>query len=54
MLTWNKEELPHQWKESVVVYLFSKRVIKLTAVIIEAYHYCQFHTKFYVTFFSVG
>jgi hypothetical protein len=47
-LIWNKEELPHQWKESVVV-PFTKRVIKLTVVIIEAYHCCQLHSKFYLT-----
>jgi hypothetical protein len=36
MLIWNKEELPHQWKESIVIaYLFTERVIKLTVVIIE-------------------
>jgi hypothetical protein len=37
MLIWNKEELPHQWKESIVVPIH-KKGIKLTAVIIEAYH----------------
>jgi hypothetical protein len=42
-LIWNKEEL---W------YLFTKRVIKLTAVIIEAYHCCQLHTKCCQIFFS--
>jgi hypothetical protein len=52
-LIWNKEEFPHQWKESIVVPI-QKRVIKLTAVIIEAYHCCQLHTKFYQTFFSIG
>jgi hypothetical protein len=31
-----------------------KRVTNLTAVIIEAYHCCQLHTKFYQTFFSLG
>jgi hypothetical protein len=45
-LFWNKEELPHQWKESVV--------IKLTVVTIETYHCCQLRTKFYQTFFSLG
>jgi hypothetical protein len=52
-LVWNKQELPHEWKESIS-YIFTKRVIKLTAVIIEIYHSCQLHTKFYPTFFSVG
>jgi hypothetical protein len=47
-LIWNKEELPHQWRKS------TRRVIKLTIVIIEAYHSCQLHTKFYETFFSLG
>jgi hypothetical protein len=36
---WNKEELPHQWKESIVN-LFTKRVMKLTVVIIKQYHCC--------------
>jgi hypothetical protein len=52
-LIWNKEYLPHQGKESVV-YLLTKRVIKLTVVIIEACHCCQLHTKFYQTFFYLG
>jgi hypothetical protein len=51
-LIWNKE-LPYQWKESTG-YLFTKRVIKLTVVIIEAYHCCQLHTKLYQTFFLLG
>jgi hypothetical protein len=42
-LIWNKEELPHQWKESTVIH-FIKKVTKLTVVIIEAYHYCR-HTN---------
>jgi hypothetical protein len=44
-----KEELPHQWKESVVVPIH-KRAIKLTVVIIKAYNFCQLHMKFYHTF----
>jgi hypothetical protein len=47
-----KEELPHQWKESIVVPVH-KNVIKLAVVIIEAYHCSQHHTKFYQTFFSL-
>jgi hypothetical protein len=43
-LIWNKEELPHQWKESIVAPI-QKRATKLTVVIIEAYHCCQLHTK---------
>jgi hypothetical protein len=31
-----------------------KRVIKLTVVIIEAYHCCQLHATFYPTFLSLG
>jgi hypothetical protein len=49
-LMWNKKELPHQRTQSTVVPT-NKSVIKLTVVIIEAYHYCQFHTKVYPTFF---
>jgi hypothetical protein len=52
-LIWNKEELPHQWKESIVLPIH-KKVIKLTVVIIEAYQFCQLYTKFYQTFFSLG
>jgi hypothetical protein len=52
-LIWNKEELFHQWKVSVV-YLFTKKLLKVTVVIIEAYHCCQLHTEFYPTFFSTG
>jgi hypothetical protein len=33
------------------LYLFTKRMMKLTAVNIEANHCCQLHTKFYLTFF---
>jgi hypothetical protein len=36
------------------LYKFTERVIKLTTVIIEAYHCSQLHTKFYQTFFSLG
>jgi hypothetical protein len=36
---WNKEELHEQ-------YLFIRRAIKQIAVSIEAYHFCQPHTKF--------
>jgi hypothetical protein len=45
MLIWNKEQLPHQWQELIVVPIH-ERVIKLTAVIIEVYHCCQLHIKF--------
>jgi hypothetical protein len=48
-LIWNKEELPQQWKESIVVPIH-KRMKKMTVVITEGYHCCQLHTKFYQTF----
>jgi hypothetical protein len=41
----NKEELPQEWKESVFS-LFMKRVIQLTAVIIEGNHCYQLRTIF--------
>jgi hypothetical protein len=51
-LIWNKEELPHQWRQ--LWYLFTKGVIKLPVVIIDVYHCCQLHTKFYPTFLSLS
>jgi len=48
---WNKEELPQQWKESIIIPIY-KRVIKLTVVIIEDNHCYQLHTEFYPVFFS--
>jgi hypothetical protein len=35
--------------KSQSVYLFTRRVEKQTVVIIEAYHFCQLHTTFYLT-----
>jgi hypothetical protein len=52
-LIWNKEELPHQWKELIVVPIHKKGA-ELTVVIIKAYHCCQLHTKLYKTFLSLG
>jgi hypothetical protein len=49
----NKEELPYQWKE-INCCTYTKRVIRLIVVIIEAYHCCQLHRKFYPTLFSLG
>jgi hypothetical protein len=43
---WNKEELPDQSKESIM-YQFTKRLMKLTVIIIVGYHCYQLHTKFY-------
>ena len=43
---WNKEELPEEWKELIIVlYLSIRRVIKQTVVIIEAYQFCQVYKK---------
>jgi hypothetical protein len=36
------------------LYLFLGRATKQIVVIIEAYHFCQQHTKFYPTFFCQG
>jgi hypothetical protein len=40
--------------ESQLLYLFTKMVIRLTAVITEAHDCCQLHTKLHQTFFSLG
>jgi hypothetical protein len=32
---WNKEELPQQWKESIIAPIYKKRVIRLIVIIIE-------------------
>jgi hypothetical protein len=50
---WNKEEMPDQWKEYTIVQ-FTKRVIKLTVIIIERYHCYQLHTQFYRLSSSLG
>jgi hypothetical protein len=39
---WNKEELPDQWKESIIVPV-TKRLTKLTVIIIVGYHCYQLH-----------
>ena len=51
--TWDREELPEDWKESAIVPTL-RRVIKQTVVIIEAYQFYQLHTKFYPTFCCQG
>jgi len=43
---WNKEGLPEEWKESIII-PNSNKCDK--TIIIEAYHFCQIHTKFYPT-----
>jgi hypothetical protein len=43
---WNKEELPDQWKESIIE-LVHKNGDKLTVIIIVGYHCYQLHTKCY-------
>jgi hypothetical protein len=51
---WNKEELPDQWKEYLLFYQFTKRVTKLTVIIIVGYHCYQLHTTFYQISSSQG
>ena len=45
---WNKEVLPEEWKESIIVPTV-RRAIKQIVVSIRAYHFCQLRTKFYPT-----
>jgi hypothetical protein len=54
-LIWNNEELPHQWKESIVVPVHKKgERVTAVSLIIEANQCSQLHTKFYLPFFSLG
>jgi hypothetical protein len=50
---WNKEELPQQWKESIIV-PFIKRRVRLIIIIFEESPSYQLPTKFYPTFFWPG
>jgi len=45
---WNKEELPEEWKELIIVPI-CKKGIKTDYIIIVAYHVCQLCIKFYPT-----
>jgi hypothetical protein len=49
---WNEEDLPDQWKESVIVPVYKKG--DKTVVIIVGYHCYQLHTKCYQICFSQG
>jgi hypothetical protein len=53
MLIWNKEELPHQWKESIVVPIH-KKDDKTDCSNYRGISYCRLHRKFYLTFFFLG
>ena len=50
---WNKEGLPGEWKESIIVPI-PIRVIKQIVITIGAYHFCQLRTKFCPTSCSQG
>ena len=41
---WNKEELPNEWKESIIVPVYKEG--DKTVITIGAYHYCPLRTKF--------
>jgi hypothetical protein len=43
---WNKEKLPEEWKESIIVPLY-KRGDKADCSNMETYNLCQLCTKFY-------
>jgi hypothetical protein len=44
----------HSSERNLLLYIFIKRGIKLTVAIIEEYHFCQLHIKFYPIFLSQG
>jgi hypothetical protein len=50
---WNMEELPQQWKESIIVPIY-KKGDKTTVIIIEESPSYQLPTKFYLKFFWSG
>jgi hypothetical protein len=43
---WSMEQLPDHWKESIIGQ-FTRRVTKLSVIIIVGYHCYQHHTKCY-------
>jgi hypothetical protein len=45
---WNKEELPEEWKEPIIVPIHTKG-IKHIVIIVGIFHFCQPLTKFYPT-----
>jgi len=46
---WNKEELPEEWKESIIVPAHEKGNKTECSNYIQAYHFCQLRTKLYLT-----
>jgi hypothetical protein len=49
----DNEELPQQWKESIIVPI-KEKVIRLIVIIIEETPSYQLPTKFYLTLFWPG
>jgi hypothetical protein len=50
---WNKEELPEEWKESVIVPIY-KKSDKTDCSKYRGISFCRLRTKFYPTFFCEG
>jgi hypothetical protein len=48
---WNKEKLPDQWKESIIVPVHKKGDTTDCSIIV-GYHCYQLHTKFYPIFYQ--